>query len=106
MNPTRKQSTCFFSQFTLDGIHKTAQSSAAMPKKPPVRIKNLGANIRRAREGKGLTQLALAHAMGYKGSDAGAYISRVEASLVSPRLATLVRIAQHLETNLEALVAK
>lgn len=107
MHTLIKQSTCFLPQLTLDGTHKTAQGGRAMPKKPPYNhVKQLGGNIRKAREGRQMTQLALAHALGYQGPDAGAYISRIEASIVSPRLSTLMRIAEKLQTNLEALVAK
>lgn len=56
----------------------------------------IGKNIREARADKGITQLALAHAIGYNGDDAGAYISRVEAGQQEPRLDTLARIAEAL----------
>lgn len=62
--------------------------------KPPDR--SLGTNIRTARTAKGLTQLALAHAIGYLGDDAGAYISRVESNGQAPRIDTLQRIADAL----------
>ncbi len=57
---------------------------------------SLGQSIRRAREAKGITQLALAHLIGYQGDDAGAYISRVESNHQAPRIDTLQRIADAL----------
>lgn len=57
---------------------------------------SLGENIRTARSNAGITQLALAHAIGYNGADAGAYISRVESGAQEPRLDTLSRIAEAL----------
>lgn len=56
----------------------------------------VGENIRTARANAGITQLALAHAIGYNGDDAGAYISRVESGAQEPRLDTLTRIAEAL----------
>lgn len=56
----------------------------------------IGENIRTARSNAGITQLALAHAIGYNGDDAGAYISRVESGAQEPRLDTLSRIAEAL----------
>ncbi len=59
-------------------------------------IVKVGENIRKARTKAGITQLALAHKMGYEGDDAGAYISRVESGQQEPRLETLSRIAEAL----------
>lgn len=56
----------------------------------------IGENILAARSEAGITQLALAHAIGYNGADAGAYISRVESGAQEPRLDTLSRIAEAL----------
>lgn len=56
----------------------------------------LGENIKAARTAKNLTQLALAHAIGYTGDDAGAYVSRVESGQQAPRIDTLSRIADAL----------
>lgn len=56
----------------------------------------LGAAIKHAREAGGMTQLALAHLIGYRGDDAGAYISRVESNHQAPRIDTLSRIAEAL----------
>ncbi len=58
--------------------------------------RTLGSAIKEARRSKGLTQLALAHAIGYTGDDAGAYVSRVESDSQAPRLDTLQRIAEAL----------
>ena len=65
-------------------------------KRPKEPEHSLGTNIRAARTAKGLTQLALAHAIGYLGDDAGAYISRVESNGQAPRIDTLQRIADAL----------
>lgn len=65
-------------------------------KRPRKEVSPLGDNIKSARTAKALTQLALAHAIGYTGDDAGAYISRVESGQQAPRLDTLQRIADAL----------
>lgn len=59
----------------------------------------LGENIKHARMARGITQLALAHAIGYTGDDAGAYISRVESGHQEPRIDTLQRIAEALNVS-------
>lgn len=64
----------------------------------------IGENIRQARENVGLTQLALAHKIGYKGEDAGAHICRLESGLHEPRVTTLRRIAAALRTTVAALL--
>jgi len=66
----------------------------------------IGPNIRDARTAKGITQLALAHKIGYSGDDAGAYISRVEAGQQEPRLGTLAAIAKALGVSVSDLLAK
>lgn len=66
---------------------------------------HFGKNVRRERKRMGMTQLALAHAIGYKGPDAGAYISRAEAGRQQPRVRTLLKIAKALGTSLEDLLA-
>lgn len=65
--------------------------------------KQLGANIRRAREAAHMTQLVLAHCIGLSGQDAGAYISRVESGQ-EPRLKTLQLIAIALKVSLGDLL--
>ncbi len=64
--------------------------------KPKRGAKTLGSAIKEARKAAGLTQLALAHSIGYNGDDAGAYVSRVESDSQAPRLDTLLRIAEAL----------
>lgn len=64
----------------------------------------LGQHIRAARAAVGLTQLALAHAMGLTGEDAGAYISRLETDSHEPKLETLRRIAEVLGVTLDRLI--
>jgi transcriptional regulator with XRE-family HTH domain len=66
----------------------------------------LGENIRNARTKANLTQLALAHAIGYTGDDAGAYISRVESNTQAPRIDTLLRIAEALGVTMCSLLTK
>lgn len=68
--------------------------------------KNIGPNIKRARLAATLTQLALAHAIGLNGDDAGAYISRIESGASEPRLETLTRIAQALKVTIDDILAK
>lgn len=66
----------------------------------------LGSKIRSVRTTKGITQLALAHAIGYQGDDAGAYISRVESDTQAPRIDTLLRIAEALGVTMCSLLSK
>lgn len=78
-------------------------------KKPKRRRKTnthptLGMKIQDARKRKNMTQLALAHAIGYTGDDAGAYISRVESNTQAPRLDTLQRIAEALGVTVCSLL--
>jgi transcriptional regulator with XRE-family HTH domain len=73
-------------------------------KTPPE--KRIGPNIKRWREAAGITQLDLAHKLGFTGSDAGAYISRVESGLQEPRVSTLSRIANALGVTLDDLLHK
>jgi len=68
--------------------------------------KSLGNNIRRIREEKQITQLALAHAIGWTGADAGAQISRFETGLKEPRFSTLERIAKALGVHLDELTKR
>lgn len=64
----------------------------------------LGENIRKARNRRDLTQLALAHAIGLKGDDAGAYICRIEGGSQEPRLDTLTKLAKALKVKLDFLL--
>lgn len=64
----------------------------------------LGRNIKSARIAANMTQLQLAHAIGFKGEDAGAYICRVEAGKQEPRLPIIIKIAARLRVNLESLI--
>lgn len=65
----------------------------------------LGSRIREKREAVKLTQLQLAHAIGLKGEDAGAYISRVESDKQEPRMNKLRAIASALNCELSDLAA-
>jgi len=65
----------------------------------------LGANVLRLRTQKAMTQQALAHAIGHRGSEAGSYISRIERSKYEPRLPRLRKIAAALGVSLEKLVS-
>lgn len=71
---------------------------------PPAPPPTLGEKIRTAREVAGLTQLQLAHAAGYKGRTAGAYVSRIESGFQEPRLGNLGRIAEALGVRVEDLL--
>lgn len=72
-----------------------------MPTTTPPNI--IGENIRTAREAKELTQLALGHAVGWTGPDAGAQISRFESGQKEPRISTLQRIAAALGITVNQL---
>jgi len=69
---------------------------------PP--LPDIALNIRDAREAKSLTQLALAHRIGYRGDDAGAYICRLEAGAQEPRLSTVTRLAKALGVSVGHLL--
>lgn len=66
---------------------------------------SLGENIRAAREAKKFTQLELGHALGWKGPDAGAQVSRFESGQRQPSLRTLMRIASVLSVTYNTLLA-
>lgn len=68
-----------------------------MPLKTPIPI---GQNIRRIREMRGLTQLQLAHKMGWTGQDAGSTISQYENNLKTPWVETLEKMAEALEVQM------
>lgn len=76
----------------------------AIKRKTRPKANALGQNIQTARKRKNLTQLALAHAIGYAGDDAGAYISRVESNTQAPRIDTLQRIAEALGVTVCSLL--
>jgi transcriptional regulator with XRE-family HTH domain len=71
---------------------------------PKIRLSRLARNLRRARRKARLTQLALAHASGYKGRDAGAHICRIESGRQTPQVKTLVRISKALGLSLTELL--
>lgn len=73
---------------------------------PTPLTKRLGRKIRHARKEKELTQLDLAHKIGMKGGDAGAYISRVEQGRTQPRLTGLQKLAKVLGVPMESLLGK
>lgn len=75
-------------------------------KSPPKPVNHIGANIRAAREAKAVTQLALAHALGWVGPDAGAQISKFETGDKEPRISTLQRIADALGVTISRLMSK
>jgi len=68
------------------------------------RLSRLARNLRRARRKAGLTQLALAHASGYRGWDAGAHICRIESGKQKPMIETLQRISKALGVTMEELL--
>lgn len=65
----------------------------------------IGANLRRIRTLRGRSQPWLSRAIGMKGKNSWSYISRLEAGKILPRIDTLSRIAEALETTLEDLCA-
>ncbi len=77
-----------------------------MSKLPASATKNLGENIRRAREAMNLSQVAFGVRLGYKKGDANGFISLVESGKRVPKVNTLLKIARVLGTSLEALLAK
>lgn len=77
-----------------------------MAKKSPPPSSFVGHNVQQCRLASGLTQLQLAHAIGYKGQDAGAYISRIESGKQQPRVDTLAKIAEALHTSLDSLLKR
>jgi transcriptional regulator with XRE-family HTH domain len=89
-------------------MKRTKRHAVKRPPKKPSRKAvqaTLGQNIKHARTAKGMTQLVLAHAIGYTGDDAGAYISRVESDTQAPRIDTLLRIAEALQVTMCSLLA-
>ena len=82
------------------------RKARSRPKTKPPAKESLGENIKRARTAANLTQLALAHQIGYQGDDAGAYISRVESNHQAPRIDTLQRIADALGVPVCSLLSK
>lgn len=78
---------------------KLSVHSASHPTLP------VGLNIRKFREAKLMKQLELAHAIGFKGPDAGAHISRIEnGKTKAPRLETINRIAKALGVGIDTLL--
>lgn len=76
-----------------------------MPAKPPnPQPSKLGQHLKTARMAIPLTQLQLAHKIGLKGRDAGAYISRLESGEQEPRLTRLQTLARVLRVPLEKLL--
>jgi transcriptional regulator with XRE-family HTH domain len=66
----------------------------------------IAGNILAARNALGMSQTALAHAIGHRGEDAGAYISRIESGERVPRVETLVKLAAALGVTMGQLLAK
>lgn len=73
-----------------------------MPKTAPPN--HIGDNIRAVREAKHMTQLALGHALGWAGPDAGSQISRFETGQKEPLISTLQRIAEVLGVTIDKLL--
>lgn len=80
---------------------------------PPSTAKTIGQNIREAREGKAMTQLQLAQAIGQRGDTqedcksglgGSSFISRLERGHNEPLLDTLRRIAEVLGVSLDRLI--
>lgn len=88
----------------LNGAVKRHALKKPKPRRKTKEVNSLGSNIQIARKRKDMTQLALAHAIGYTGDDAGAYISRVESNTQAPRIDTLQRIAEALGVTVCSLL--
>ena len=71
---------------------------------PTTLTKKLGQKIRSARKQAKLTQRELAHKIGHKGEDAGAYISRIEKGFTQPRLDVLTKLAKVFGLPVERLL--
>ncbi len=69
------------------------------PKSP-----SLGSAIKEARTKRGLTQLALANAIGLQGDDAGACVSRWEEGVYTPTFKNLSLIAEALGVGVGSLL--
>jgi transcriptional regulator with XRE-family HTH domain len=67
---------------------------------PPEPQQQFGENLKRLREGAGLTHLRLSLLSGVD----GASISKLENGLTDPRLSTLVRLATGLDVELSELI--
>ncbi len=74
--------------------------STVKPAKP-----TLGQTIKRLRLKAGHTQQELATLIGYKGDDAGAYISRIESDTQEPRMSTLHRLVKALKVKMAELIS-
>lgn len=72
----------------------------------PTSNRQIGRNIRTAREAKDLSQVELGVKLGHKKTESNSFISLLEAGKWMPKLNTLQRIARVLGTSLEALLAK
>ena len=64
----------------------------------------IGERIKEARTAKGMTQIELAHAVGFTGDQAGACICRWEAGEQEPRFDNIARIAYALEVTIASLL--
>ncbi len=92
-------------KIVIDETNKPTYT-ARMPKTKPRRTPHLGPNLKRFRLANRLTQLALAHRVGLRGDNAGAYICRVEKGEQTPHLSMIQAIATVLGVTLQQLVAK
>jgi len=64
----------------------------------------IGERIKAARTAKGMTQIELAHAVGFTGDQAGACICRWESGEQEPRLGNLSSVACVLQVPIEYLL--
>lgn len=76
-----------------------------MPTKTVTPPPTIGEKILLLRTKAKLTQLQLAHAIGYTGDSAGAYISRLESNTQSPGLETLRKLAKALKVPVGQLIS-
>lgn len=76
-----------------------------MPTKTVTPPPTIGEKILYYRTKAKVTQLRLAHLIGYTGDSAGAYISRLESNTQSPGLETLRKLAKALGVGIEKLIS-
>lgn len=72
--------------------------------KKPRPFTQLGKTLRAARRARKWTQLTLAHHLGLRGQNAGAFVSRLENGKGSPSMETLRKLAKTLKTTEQTLL--
>lgn len=92
-------------------MNSKKRSTKKPPKKHALKSKRknpnnifIGERIKEARTKKGMTQIELAHAVGFTGDQAGACICRWEAGEQEPRFDNIARVAYALEVSIASLL--